>query len=123
METDAPLCRERIRPRRELPREVWVVVVAIGHGTHQPGGVWDETAVSLVGRSARSGSLWGSVADRVAAISPYQFPRFVEIFFRGAPAFGISTRLRSRPGDGSAPTAVIPAALAATVAITQQSKR
>ena len=54
---------------------------------------------------------------------PHHFPRFVEIFCRGAPAFGISTRFRCRPGDGSAPTAMIPAALAATVAITQQSKR
>ena len=53
----------------------------------------------------------------------YYFPRFTAIVFRCAPGLGTSTRRRCRSGDASAPTAVIPAALAATVAITQQSKR
>ena len=51
------------------------------------------------------------------------FPRLVAIVLRCAPGLGTSTRRRCRSGDASAPTAVIPAALAATVAITQQSKR
>jgi len=45
------------------------------------------------------------------------------IVLRCAPGLGTSTRRRCRSGDASAPTAVIPAALAETVAITQQSKR
>jgi hypothetical protein len=42
VETDAPLCRERIRFRRRLPKKVWVVVVPNWHGTHQTGQDWDE---------------------------------------------------------------------------------
>ncbi len=51
------------------------------------------------------------------------FPRFATKVLRCVPGFDTSTRRRCRSGDASAPTAMIPAALAATVAITQQSRR
>jgi hypothetical protein len=47
----------------------------------------------------------------------------VAIVFRVAPGFGTSTRRRCRSGAISAPTAVMPAALAATVARTHQLRK
>jgi hypothetical protein len=46
--------------------------------------------------------------------------RRVAIVFRDTPGLVTSTRRRCRSGDASASTAVIPAALAATVAIRRQ---
>ena len=53
----------------------------------------------------------------------HNVPRLVAIVFRVILGFSTFTRRRCRSGDASAPAAVIPAALAATLAITQQSKR
>ena len=72
---------------------------------------------------ARGGDIGRLVIRGARLIRARNHTRRVAIVLRCAPGLGTSTRRRCRSGDASAPTAVIPAALAATVAITQQSKR